>query len=225
MVAQVNATRRAGEPSAQAGELAALELLHEVFHLLIERAAELQPPTAMAVTAEAVRDSMGEPRLDGLLSAVGDEFPDLEDDPEPVRLEELLLVRLANENPAARPLRVLVDDSPLPEADRIAAIASLEAYQAALTPIGPDGETLVELLRAPARAHPTSLAGQLRYVKEHWGELLGGALDALLDRHAADARRHGRRGAGAPPAVRRAAAAGPMAAASVGAVEAARRRT
>ena len=175
-------TRRAGEPSAQAGELAALELLHEVFHLLIERAAELQPPTAMAVTADAVRDALGEPRLDGLLNAVGDEFPDLEDDPEPVRLEELLLVRLANENPAARPLRVLVDDSPLPETDRTAAIASLEAYQAALTPIGPDGETLVELLRAPARAHPTSLAGQLRYVQERWGELLGDALDALLDR-------------------------------------------
>ncbi len=182
VVAQVNAARRAGEPSAQAGELAALELLHEVFHLLIERAAELQPPTAMAVTAEAVRDALGEPRLDGLLNAVGDEFPDLQDDPEPVRLEELLLVRLANENPAARPLRVLVDDSPLPETDRTAAIASLEAYQAALTPIGPDGETLVELLRAPARAHPTSLAGQLRYVKERWGELLGAALDALLDR-------------------------------------------
>ena len=182
VVAQVNATRRAGEPSAQAGELAALELLHEVFHLLIERAAELEPPTAMTVTADAVRDAIGEPRLDGLLSAVGEEFPDLEDDPEPIRLEELLLVRLANENPAARPLRVLVDDSPLPAADRTAAIASLEAHQAAQTPIGPEGETLVELLRAPARAHPTSLAGQLRYVKERWGELLGAALDALLDR-------------------------------------------
>ncbi len=68
---------------------------------------------------------------------------------------------------------MLVDDSPLPEADRTAAIASLEAYQAALTPIGPDGETLVELLRAPARAHPTSLAGQLRYVKEQLGRAAG----------------------------------------------------
>ncbi len=79
VVARVNATRKAGEPSAQAGELAALELLHEVFHLLIERAAELEPPTAMSATAEAIRDAMGEPRLDGLLSAVGDEFPGLED--------------------------------------------------------------------------------------------------------------------------------------------------
>ena len=40
----------------------------------------------------------------------------------------------------------------------------------------------MELLRAPARAHPTSLAGQLRYVREHWRGLLGADLDALLDR-------------------------------------------
>ena len=203
VVAQVNAERRAGEPSAQAGELAALELLHEVFHLLIERAAELQPPTAMAVTADAVRDALGEPLLDGLLSAVGDEFPGLVDDPEPIRLEELLLVRLANENPAARPLRVLVDDSPLPEADRTAAIASLESYQAAQTPIGPQGETLVELLRAPARAHPTSLAGQLRYVQGTLGRAAGRRPRRAPGPDAADARRHGRGGARAPPAVRR----------------------
>jgi len=102
--------------------------------------------------------------------------------PEPVRLEELLLVRIANENPAARPLRDLIDDSPLPAEERDAVMASLEAYQAALSPIGPNGETLVEMLRAPARAHPTSLAGQLRYVRERWSSILGAALEALLDR-------------------------------------------
>ena len=94
----------------------------------------------------------------------------------------MLLVRIANENPAARPLRVLVDDQVLPVDDRDDAMASLEAYQGALSPIGPNGESLVELLRAPARAHPTSLAGQLRYVRERWSALLGEKLAALLDR-------------------------------------------
>ena len=182
VVAAINATRRAGEPSAQAGELAALELLHEIFHLLVERAAELQPPTSMDDSTDAVEAALGEPRVERLLDAVGVEFPDVDGAPEPVRLEELLLIRMANENPAARPLWVLVDDAPVPPADRSAAMASLEAYQASLAPIGPNGETLVELLRAPARAHPTSLAGQLRYVREHWRGLLGDALDALLDR-------------------------------------------
>jgi glycosidase len=182
VVAKVNATRRAGEPSAQAGELAALELLHEIFHLLVEKAAELQPQASMDATTDAVEQALGEPRTERLLHAVGGEFPDVDGAAEPVRLEELLLIRLANENPAARPLWVLVDDAPIPAGDRDAAMATLETYQAALTPIGPNRETLVELLRAPARAHPTSLAGQLRYVREQWRALLGDALDALMDR-------------------------------------------
>jgi glycosidase len=99
-----------------------------------------------------------------------------------VRLEELLLLRIANENPAIGPLRDLVDDAPLPRPDADAAVGALEAHHLARPPIGPDGKTLVELLRAPARAHPTSLAGQLRYVREHWADLLGDALAGLLDR-------------------------------------------
>ena len=180
--AAVNAARAPGEPSAQAGELAALELLQEVLHLLIERAGELEPAAAMPATVKAVESAVGGTMLTDLLAAVADEFPDAADRPPPDRLEELLLLRLANENPAARPLRVLIDDSPLPNEERDAALTSLEAYQATLRPIGPNGETLLELLRAPARAHPTSLAGQLRYVRERWRVLLGSALDALLDR-------------------------------------------
>ena len=40
----------------------------------------------------------------------------------------------------------------------------------------------MELLRAPARHVPTSLAGQLRYVREHWSAILGADLDALIGR-------------------------------------------
>ena len=136
----------------------------------------------MDVSTGAVEEVVGEPVLEDILDAVGDEFPDVDDRPAPDRLEELLLVRVANENPAARPLRDLVDDSPLPSEPRTLTMTALEVYQAGLTPIGPNGETLVELLRAPARAHPTSLAGQLRYVRDNWRGLLGADLDALLDR-------------------------------------------
>ena len=109
----VNAHRAPGEPSAQAGELAALELLHEIFHLVVGRAAELVPESAMDRTADAVAAALGSTQAGGLLDDVGAEFPDVEARPTPVRLEELLLIRVANENPAARPLRSLVDDTPL----------------------------------------------------------------------------------------------------------------
>jgi hypothetical protein len=140
------------------------------------------PATAMDETTAAVEQALGPAVATGVLDAVGGEFPDVEDRPTPVRLEELLLIRVANENPAARPLRALVDDAPLSPKARDAVVAAVEAYEATLPPIGPNGETLVELLRAPARAHPTSLAGQLRYVRDNWGDLLGDALDDLLAR-------------------------------------------
>ena len=151
VTAAVNATRRAGEPSAQAGELAAFELLHEIFHLLVDKAAELVPESAMPASTEAVEDVVGEPALDDLLDAVADEFPDVGDRPAPDRLEELLLLRVANENPAARPLRALVDDTPLPEEPTTATMTALEAYQAR-----PDADRAQrrDADRAPARARP-----------------------------------------------------------------------
>ncbi len=182
VVAALNATLPPGAPSAQAGELAALELLHEIFHLLVERAAELDPPASIDQSAVEVEAALGDEDFAELLNAVGEEFPDVLGADEPVRLEEMLLVRIANENPAARPLVPLVDDGPLPRTERDVSMGVLERYYAARSPIGPNGETLVELLRAPARAHPTSLAGQLRYVREAWAALLGDKLTALLDR-------------------------------------------
>ena len=133
-------------------------------------------------TAAKVRADLGDRRTTTLLDAVAGEFEEVAAAPAPARLEEMLLLRVANENPAARPLRPLINDAPLPRQDHTAAMASLEAYQAALPPVGPNGETLVDLLRAPAREHPESLAGQLRYVQQQWGEVLGEALAQLLDR-------------------------------------------
>ncbi|HEY3524360.1 MAG TPA: alpha-amylase family glycosyl hydrolase, partial [Candidatus Limnocylindrales bacterium] len=49
-----------------------------------------------------------------------------------------------------------------------------------LPPFGPERQSLVDLLRAPALASPDSLTGQLRFIREHWGELVGDLLDALL---------------------------------------------
>ncbi|HEU0244915.1 MAG TPA: hypothetical protein VFQ75_13510, partial [Candidatus Limnocylindrales bacterium] len=54
VTAAVNATRKPGEPSAQAGELAALELLHEIFHLMVERAAEVDSAASMEASAAVV---------------------------------------------------------------------------------------------------------------------------------------------------------------------------
>ena len=189
-----------GSPGIGAGELYALGVIHEVFHYLVERYEDEARPEAVAAALAAVRAARGARRADGLRRAFLDDFPDrlagaagadgtagaegapvAPAEPPESTLEELILTRIANENPAAAPLRDLFDDRPLAErADYEAAIATVDAFFAAQPGFGPEGETLLEMLRAPARHSPTSLAGQLRYIRERWGSMLGDLLDRLL---------------------------------------------
>ena len=182
LAARMNAERPAGAPGVGAGEIGALGLLHEIGHLLIERYAARRRPDAMRTALAEVETRLG-PDAGRLLARFAEEYPGRGPRPEPPvqRLEELLLTRISNENPALGGLRELVDDRVLAETTRYAeAIVGLEAAFADGEELMPGGGSLIELMRAPARAAPTSLLGQLRYIREHWSGLLGDALEALL---------------------------------------------
>jgi len=179
---RMNRARAAGAPSIQAGEIGALGLLHEVGHLLIAHYEATVRPGAMAAALDHLEDQLG-PDTDRLLDRFAHEFPGTGPDPEPrtYRLEEMLLTRVANENPAIGGLHELVDDRALAEGTRYAeAIAGLEAVFATGPDLDGEGGSLIELMRMPARQAPTSLAAQLRYVRARWGAILGASLDDLL---------------------------------------------
>ena len=185
LAARMNADRAPGAPGVGAGEIGALGILHEIGHLLIARYEATRRTGAMAAALGAVQARVGPRQADLLLDRFATEFPGLEPRPDPpvIRLEELLLTRIANENPALGPLRELVDDRILAEGTRYDdAIAGLEHAFAGDDDLVPGGGSLIELMRAPARAAPTSLVGQLRYIREHWAGILGGDLEALLRR-------------------------------------------
>ncbi len=110
-----------------------------------------------------------------------------------VALEEFILLRLANENPAFRPFRFLFDDGSASADDErkdvsglatlpgfTEAMALIETHFAALPGFGPDNEDLVTMLRAPMRASPWSLSGQLDFIRRKWGLLIGDKLLRLL---------------------------------------------
>ena len=181
LAARMNARREPGVPSAQAGDLVALGLLHEISHLLIECYESEVAPRAMDEMLRALRARMG-PDADQVLAAFADMFPPWTDTPDPADalLEELLITRVANENPATASLRELFDDRPLELVPPYkAALEELDAAFATGPAFGPDGESLLDMLRAPARRSPGSLAGQLRYVRDRWRGVLGDALDQL----------------------------------------------
>jgi pimeloyl-ACP methyl ester carboxylesterase/glycosidase len=190
IVARLNANRPplADERQPLPGELLALSLLHEAAHLAIVEAARRRPENALGNAIPAVRKAVGSREADDLLRDFAVAFPGVEQ-PADARLEDLLLVHLANANPAAAPLRDLVDERGLPADDLNATIAALEDHLSTVrvdTAAGADGaggpSSLLELLREPARQSPDSLTGQLRYVREHWGWLLGDALAEITDR-------------------------------------------
>ena len=186
----MNDDREAGSASIQAGDVAALSLLHEIAHLLVERFEEVAVPRARERAAEGLRASLGDDG-DRVLDEFARTFPTRSALPEDAAsiVGELILTRLANENPAIGPLRELVDDASLSENTAYGrAVGELESLLVAAGPVPGAGDggraagNLLELLRAPARHAPTSLAGQLRYIRENWPALLGSDLGGLLDR-------------------------------------------
>ncbi|MES2210852.1 MAG: alpha-amylase family glycosyl hydrolase [Chloroflexota bacterium] len=190
VAAQMNAVRAPGAASVQAGDVAALSLLHEIAHLLVERFEETDVPRARQRAVEGLRASLGRDG-DRVLDRFAKNFPARLAEPEDAAsiVGELILTRLANENPALGPLRELVDDAPLARSAKYSrAVGELEALLIAAGPVGGAGDggraadNLLDLLRAPARHAPTSLAGQLRYIRENWPALLGDNLGGLLDR-------------------------------------------
>ncbi|HEY6014678.1 MAG TPA: alpha-amylase family glycosyl hydrolase, partial [Candidatus Limnocylindrales bacterium] len=184
LAGRMNAERAGGAPSVQAGEIGALGLLHEIGHLLVARYEASRRPGAMATALAALDATLG-PDSHRLLARFGQEFPGAGPEPEPPihRLEELMLTRISNENPALGTLLELVDDREIAHGTRYAeAIAELESVFADGPPGDDRGTSLIELMRTPARVAPTSLAAQLRYIRDHWGPILGPGLDDLIRR-------------------------------------------
>ena len=170
--------KRSQRRAVPASEVAAFGLLNEVLRTVIEAYREDVDPRALEGALAEIRSRLGARQAEQALTAWQRAFAPVGEDEEAV--EELLLTWLANANPAVMPFRELVDDRPLVETPYPGAIEAVHAWSAQAPGIGPENRPLVEVLRAPALASPESLAGQLRYVLEHWAELLGDRLAARL---------------------------------------------
>ena len=93
----------------------------------------------------------------------------------------MLMLWLANMNPAFSPFVELFDDSALEkETSYLQIIEALHPFFDTQPFFGPDHQNLIDMLRSPAMAVPHSLSGQLEYIREKWGYLLGPYLLRLL---------------------------------------------
>ncbi len=90
-----------------------------------------------------------------------------------VEFEELILLKLANENPAFYQFRELFDDTDIARRSSYNEIFdSVENVMEETTEVVAGGKkiSLIELLRAPMRAHPHSILEQLKYIYDMLGD-------------------------------------------------------
>ncbi len=191
VVHELNAQRgvdEAPETTLRPGLVNALGLEQEFFQRMLDDFRAGRDPELMARARRWLGRRFGDGAVEQTLERFSDLFFRSPEDAvgravgEPdAALEKLLLLWLANQNPAAEPLRELFDDAELAAATPYREMmASLEEFFGREGAFGPDGESLFELLRAPAEAAPDSLGEQLEIVIETQKRIAERFLDRLL---------------------------------------------
>ena len=174
-----------------AGQLMTLGLILDIQRFLIDLYCTEQCPKSLEDGVEHVRQTTESDTVDrttqtfaalypplsvhrGLESTSGFLAASFEDRPNSLRAAvEIVLLRLTMENPALEHISNLFDDSELKaKAPYLAFIASLETFFSSRAPVRLLGQSLFEALRAPMRASPRCIEGQLDYILSHWSPLI-----------------------------------------------------
>lgn len=186
-----------GQTQVGAGELNALGLLDEIFHIACYTYRRQKFPDCFKNLLQEMNISFGEKETANLLTEFCEEFPPaavyknecsikefldtelterktnrIRSNKEQV-LEEMLLLYLANENPSYKKFKVLFDDSKLkknPFYEKFTIL--IKAYFKKLPYWGDFGHDLITFLQEPVNYSPENIQEQLDYVRTHWAYLL-----------------------------------------------------
>ena len=188
-----------------AGQLNAMGLIDEILHYVSMLYRRNKVPGFTADLLADLQNEFSKEEIDGLLLDFMKEFPPvavykekltaeeylnetaldpgtgMERSNREQTLEEMILLHLANENPAFKPFILLFDDSILSENKLYSKTwARIQKFSLANPHFGPFDHDLINLLREPMLFSPDSLKGQLEYIQKHWGEFLGEWIKKLL---------------------------------------------
>ncbi|MDR2782382.1 MAG: alpha-amylase [Treponema sp.] len=182
-----------------AGQLNAMGLIDEILHHLVDLYREQIQPDVFDTALERLNRNLGESGTLELLQRFCTRFPPKKvyaDETtaeayletaegsvshKAMSLEEILMLAIANLNPAFKPFLFMFDDKPLAKQSVYGnAVVELQKHLKGLPAFGADGQNLWDLLRAPALASPDSLSGQLAFMRRKWGLLLKKFLGRML---------------------------------------------
>jgi len=194
------------EKAVRASQINAIALIHGILQYIFRLYCEQHGAGFLRDTNDQLSSEFGDESLRKTLKEALDQFPplpvylrELDDDHylsqntharanRDLTLEELLMLWLANGNPAFSPLMELFSDTTLKEKSLyLKVITALREYfdrvalqDTAKGGMFTGGQNIVDFLLAPVRAAPDSLEGQLAYILEHWNALVGAYIYRLL---------------------------------------------
>lgn len=187
------------ERAVHPGTLNAMGLIDEALHVVVAEYRKQRDPQTMVDGLGWFAARLGKQALDQTLLGFVKEFPPLKvyreeataaewleatSDGVPhraVALEELILLWLANVNPAFRPFGELFSDQAMAQTTSYSQLAAaLRDYFETRPRFGREQQNLIDLLRGPALASPDSLEGQLAFIREKWDYLLGDMMQRML---------------------------------------------
>ncbi len=191
--------RRAPDQAVKAGQINALGLIDELQHYALKMYREQKNSRAMQDALDYLTAQLGPEEVEKALRRFVYEFPPVavykdqitvEDylrgetnglSHHQIALEEMLMLWLANQNPAFQPFRELFDDSALMRETRyIDMMSGMRDFFATQPAFGLDNQNFIDFLRRPALAAPDSLSAQLEFMQGRWGLVLGQYLYRVL---------------------------------------------
>ncbi len=188
------------ETVVRAGDLNALGIIDEIFHVVFSLYRRQVNVGILAEATDQLHASFGKRKLNNTLRHLVNEFPpamvyqgelsvndylkgETENTPhQQIVLEELLMLWITNQNPATHPFNELFNDTQISQTTLYPQIIEyLEKFFKGKPSYGPDHQDLVTMLRSPAIESPHSLTGQLDFIRRKWSALLGNYLYRLLN--------------------------------------------
>ena len=187
------------ERAVKAGQINAMGLIDEILHYVITLYMRQRNSDAIKQAYDQIAQKIGPEKLDQALTLFCSEFPPmpvfqrkqsvkeyLEEVSEGVpnriiAMEEMVMLWVANMNPALSPYLFLFDDKTMrADTSYLTIIKEAHAFFETQPKFGPDQQNLLDMLRAPAVAVPHSLTGQLEFIRTRWADMLGSYLYRLL---------------------------------------------